>query len=199
MQHHTESSNGAWWQGQELDGIWTRDKLAGLRLGSVFHGRRSLGSWPLNEVRNWTNTKDSKVGFSGWKRDELRESLELKWKGRASLFTFVLLSFFFSTASHIRVSPTPANRLQIYRIDTCILHQLFRECFVPILPPFGGREEHHIWWGNKESLKRSGSFPVWPFPSLPKWFSHPKVLDGAERGGHSRCRRELPVVCWHPP
>lgn len=149
-------------------------------------GALGTGPWMKWGIK----TKDSKVGFSGWKIDELRESLELEWKGWASLLTFVLLSFFFPTASHIRVPPTPANRLQIYRMATCILHHLFRECFVPILPSFWGRKEHRIWWGNTESLKRSGSFPVWPFPSLPKWSSHPKELDGAERGGHSWHRRE---------
>lgn len=37
---------------RSMDGIWKGDTSAGPRLGSVFCERWSLGSWPLNEVRD---------------------------------------------------------------------------------------------------------------------------------------------------
>ena len=37
---------------RSMDGIWKGDTSAGPGLRSVFHERWSLGSWPLNEVRD---------------------------------------------------------------------------------------------------------------------------------------------------
>lgn len=61
----------------------------------------------------------------------------------ASLCPAFIYTYFLQLHGN-RVPPTPANRLQIYRIATCVLHHLFRECFVPTFPTLGEGEENYI-------------------------------------------------------